>query len=596
MKLKKLWKVVIKEMDISRLGRWMFYSVLIGIVGGLGAIIFSYLLGNSTKFFSGYLAGYVPPAPAGEFIEGMPANAHPYWWLFLIPALGGLIAGIIVYVWAPEAEGHGTDAVIDSFHRLRGRIRKRVPIIKTIASVITIGSGGSAGREGPIAQIGAGFGSFLASRLKLTDRDKRLMVIAGTAAGIGSIFRSPLGGALFAAEVLYRDPEFESEGIIPAIISSIVGYSVFATFSGFTTIFNTPQFHFEHPIELIFYALLGFLCAIIGIFYIKFFYWLRNVFRALPFPNHFKPALGGLLLGVLALFIPYVWGGGYGWIQLAIYGKLGIGLMLTIAIAKIFATSFTISSGGSGGVFAPSLMIGAMIGGAFGQICHSFFPSIVSQPAAFVLVGMGGFFAGVAKVPIASLIMVCEMAGSYGLLAPLMLVSAISYLLIPRSLSIYESQVDNRIDSPAHRGDFIIDVLEQLKVKDALTSEGEIIAVPEDMPLRRILNVVTETTHSYFPLLDKNGDFKGIIPMDSIRSVLLEEGVLDLVIASDLAITNIETVTLEEDLNTVMKKIAMNNIGNIPVLKDGTRKVIGMLSGRELLVAYDKKILKEKSY
>ena len=559
-------------------------------------IIFSYLLGNSTKFFSGYLAGYVPPAPAGEFIEGMPANSHPYWWLFLIPALGGLIAGIIVYVWAPEAEGHGTDAVIDSFHRLRGKIRKRVPIIKTIASVITIGSGGSAGREGPIAQIGAGFGSFLASRLKLTDRDKRLMVIAGTAAGIGSIFRSPLGGALFAAEVLYRDPEFESEGIIPAIIASIVGYSVFATFSGFTTIFNTPQFHFEHPIELIFYALLGFLCAIIGVFYIKFFYWLRNVFRALPFPNHFKPALGGLLLGILALFIPYVWGGGYGWIQLAIYGKLGIGLMVTIAIAKIFATSFTISSGGSGGVFAPSLMIGAMIGGAFGQICHSFFPSIVSQPAAFVLVGMGGFFAGVAKVPIASLIMVCEMAGSYGLLAPLMLVSAISYLLIPRSLSIYESQVDNRIDSPAHRGDFIIDILEQLKVKDALTSKNKIIAIPEGTPLRHILNVVTETTHSYFPLLDKNGDFKGIIPMDSIRSVLLEEGVLDLVIASDLAITNIETATLEEDLNSVMKKIAINNIGNIPVLKDGTRKVIGMLSGRELLVAYDKKILKEKSY
>jgi len=597
MKLNKLFDPIIKDLNIIILSRWLLYSVLIGIVGGMGAIVFSSLLGNSTKLFSEYLGGYVPPAPAGEIAEGMSANSHPYWWLFLIPALGGLIAGIIVYVWAPEAEGHGTDAVIDSFHRLRGRIRKRVPIIKTIASVITIGSGGSAGREGPIAQIGAGFGSFLASTLKLTVRDKRLMVIAGTAAGIGSIFRSPLGGALFATEVAYRDPEFESEGIIPAIISSIVGYSVFATFYGWRVIFDTPQFHFQQPQELFFYGILGFICAIVGIFYIKFFYWLRNIFRTLPFPNHFKPALGGLMLGIVALFIPHIWGGGYGWVQLAIYGKLGIGLMVTIALAKIVATSFTISSGGSGGVFAPSLMIGAMIGGAFGQICHTFFPNIVTQPNAFVLVGMGGFFAGVAKVPIASLIMVCEMAGSYGLLAPLMLVSAIGYLLIPRSLSIYESQVDNRVDSPAHRGDFFIDVLEQLKVKNALIEKKEVVVIPENMPLRYILDLVTKTTYSYFPVVDNSEDIIGIIPMGSIRRVLLEEGVLDIIIASDLAITAIETVTMDEDLNSVLRKLTLSNFGTIPVVQDSSsRKVIAMLSRRELLMAYDKEIQKVRSH
>lgn len=597
MKINRIWNVVVRELNFQILGRWLLFSVLIGIVGGLGAVVFSYLLGNSSKLFSGYLAGYVPPAPAGEITEGIPVNSHPYWWLFLIPALGGLIAGVIVYVWAPEAEGHGTDAVIDSFHRLRGKIRKRVPLIKTIASVITIGSGGSAGREGPIAQIGAGFGSFLASALKLTDRDKRLMVVAGTAAGIGSIFRSPLGGALFAAEVLYRDPEFESEGIIPAIISSIIGYSVFSTFHGWGEIFDTPRFHFQHPTELLFYIVLGFICAIVGIFYIKFFYWLRNVFRTLPLPNHFKPALGGLMLGLLAMFIPHIWGGGYGWVQLAIYGKLGVGLMLTIALAKIIATSFTISSGGSGGVFAPSLMIGAMIGGAFGQICYNFFPSIISEPNAFVLVGMGGFFAGVAKVPIASLIMVCEMASSYGLLAPLMLVSVIAYLLIPRSLSIYENQIDNRVDSPAHRGDFIIDILEQLKVKDALTTKNEIVTIPENMPLRRILNLVTETTYSYFPVVNEKGDIKGVISMDSIRSVLLEEGVLDVIIADDLVMTNIETATLDEDLNSALRKFTISNVGTIPIVEDdNSLKVIGMLSRRELLFAYDKKIQEVRSY
>jgi CIC family chloride channel protein len=422
------------------------------------------------------------------------------------------------------------------------------------------------------------------------------MLIAGAAAGIGSIFRSPLGGALFAVEVMYREPEFESEGVIPAIISSIVGYSVFASFHGWTSIFETPPFAFQKPTELFFYAALGLICAIIGIFYIKFFYWLHKIFKYLSIPNHFKPALGGLLLGILAIFIPQVWGGGYGWIQLAIFGKLGIGLMISIALAKIVATSFTISSGGSGGVFAPSLMIGAMIGGAFGQISYTLFPTIISEPATFVLVGMGGFFAGVAKVPIASLIMVCEMGRSYGLLAPLMMVSAIAYLIIPRSLSIYQNQVENRVDSPAHRGDFIIDILEQLKVKDALTAKNEVLTIDEKMPLRQILNLVTETTYSYFPVLNEDGEFKGIIPMDSIRSILLEEGVLDLINASDLAITTILTVSLDEDLNSVLKKLTINNMNIIPVVEnDNPRKVIAMLSRGELLTAYDKEIKKVRS-
>ena len=265
--------------------------------------------------------------------------------------------------------------------------------------------------------------------------------------------------------------------------------------------------------------------------------------------------------------------------------------MVTIALAKILATSFTISSGGSGGVFAPSLMIGAMLGGAFGKIVNLYFPNIVSDPATFVLVGMGGFFAGVAKVPIASLIMVCEMAGSYGLLAPLMLTSVIAYLIIPRSVSIYENQVESRIDSPAHRGDFIIDILEQLKVRDALTENGAIISIPEKMPLRQILKIVTETTHSYFPILDEKGDFKGMLSMDSIRSILLEEGVLDIIIASDLAITDVLAATLDEDLNSVLRKFTINKMGIIPVVEDGNNsKVIGILSRGELMAAYDREI------
>ena len=213
---------LIHELDIKTIGKWFIYSTMIGIIAGLGSSLFYYMLESGTNLFLNYMADYHPPLPGGESGDSVAyIKTSPNWILGILPTVGGLIAGIIVYKWAPEAGGHGTDAVIDSFHRLRGIVRKRVPVVKSIASAITIGTGGSAGREGPVAQIGAGFGSYLASLLKLSDRERRLMVIAGAGGGVGSMFRAPLGGALFATEVLYREPEFEFEGIIPAIISPI---------------------------------------------------------------------------------------------------------------------------------------------------------------------------------------------------------------------------------------------------------------------------------------------------------------------------------------------------------------------------------------
>ena len=336
-----------------------------------------------------------------------------------IPALGGLISGLIVFNFAPEAEGHGTDAMIDSFHRKKGVIRRRVPLIKTIASAITIGSGGSAGKEGPIAQIGAGFGSFLASVLKVSDRERRIMLLAGAAGGIGAIFKAPLGAALFATEVLYRKEDFEFEAIIPCTLSSIVAFMVFTFHDGNATVFHIPAFSLATPGQLPFYAVLGVLCALVAFPYIKFFYGSRDrFFRRLNIPKSIKPAIGGLMVGIIALFLPEVLGGGYPWMQSAIDGHLAIRLMAVLIVAKIAATSFTISSGGSGGVFAPSLFIGSMLGGAFGNLCQRFFPHIITEPGAFVLVGMGGFFAGVAKVPIAALIMVAEMTGGYSSYRP----------------------------------------------------------------------------------------------------------------------------------------------------------------------------------
>ena len=259
---------------IKRIGRGTLIGILIGVVSGLGAILFNFLLKTGTHFFMQDLPGFVlPTSVTVHHFLGVPLSR---WVMILIPALGGLISGLLVFSFAPEAEGHGTDAMIDSFHRKKGIIRKRVPLIKTIASAITIGSGGSAGKEGPIAQIGAGFGSFLASLLKVSDKERRIMLLAGAAGGMGAIFKAPLGSALFVTEVLYRREAFEFEALIPCILSSIVGFMIFTFHDGDATIFHIPQLSLATPAQLPFYAVLGMLCAVVGFPYVWFFYGARR--------------------------------------------------------------------------------------------------------------------------------------------------------------------------------------------------------------------------------------------------------------------------------------------------------------------------------
>lgn len=597
--LKKSITSYIDRLAIKHIGRWLTYSIIIGIVGGIGALVFTHLLNFVTSIFLNQLVGYYPPLPgieaSGSLVQTAPARR---WLLFIIPAFGGLISGLLVYGFAPEAEGHGTDAVIESFHRLRGMIRFRVPFIKIVASAMTIGTGGSAGREGPVAQIGAGFASYLARALGLSDRDRRILVLAGVGAGIGSIFRAPLGGALFAAEVLYREPEFEYEALIPSFISSIVGYSVYCSLLGgkWGAIFDTTKqaFTFRDPWILGFYAVLGVFLALAGTVYVKVFYGLRDkLFRPLRISNCFKPALGGLVVGLIALVFPPVLGMGYGWIQQAIEGSLALRFMLALGLAKILVTSLTIGSGGSGGVFAPSIVIGGLLGGAFGQICAHFFPDIVTQPTAFVLVGMAGFFAGAAKVPIAALIMVSEMTIGYALLVPIMLVVAITYLAISSRFTIYEKQVAARVDSPAHQGDFVVDVLEMMKVSDIIDRKEKIPLIPATMHLDDILKLVTETKRSSFPVVEQEGKLLGIISLDDIRGVFLEEDLGTLVIAKDIAVMNIDVIHPHDDLNVALKKIIAANYDELPVVDDVEEgKIIGMLARRDLILAYNEQMKK----
>ena len=595
--VKRNWGVI-ADTGRARVG---LCSVLVGVVSGLGAVAFTHLLKFMYVFVLGGLLHFHAP-PTGEESARAVSYPGPGWLLVLIPTIGGLISGLIVFSLAPEAEGHGTDALIRAFHRNAGRIRARVPLIKGISSIITIGTGGSAGQEGPIAQIGAGFGSNLAGMLKLTTHERRLLMMAGASGGIGAIFRAPLGGAIFGMEVLYSTSATESDALLPCLISSITAYTTFALFITPKPIFIIPPLAFRGLHELPFFAALALLCAIVGFIYIKTFYGMRDyVFHKIPVPRHVKPAIGGFLVGLLALRFPQLLSGGYGWVQWGAIGEppnltvdgdspfsphMHMNTLLLLALLKIVATSLTISSGGSGGVFGPSIFIGGMLGGAFGRMLERIFHGTGIEPSAFVLVGMGGFFAGVSKTPLTSMVMVCEMSGSYSLLVPLMFVCAV-HMALSRPWTIYEEQVPSPIDSPAHQGDFIVDLLERIHVSETTVRSTGLEIVAENAPFARLVERVAGSTETLFPVVDEQGRLTGIFSLRDLRPALLGAEWGPLVLATDLATRPVISVTPDDDLHTALRRMTVLNSDEIPVVRrDDSASLIGLLSRRDLVSAY----------
>jgi CIC family chloride channel protein len=570
--------------------RWPLLSIVVGIVAGCGAILFEELLRHGLYYFLYIPVGFFEPARGSDQALVSMLAARRSWLYLIIPALGGLVSSILVFLIAPEAEGDGTDAMIEAFHHKGGYVRKRVPFVKIVASAITIASGGSAGKEGPISQIGAGFGSILASILKLKPGARRILVLAGAAGGLGAIFHAPLGAALFAPEVLYRETEFEFEAILPCIVSSIVASSIFDQWYGRTALFFPGPVNFEVR-ELLPYTLFGVVCAVVGYFYVKVFYGTRDhFFQRLKIPRVLKPALGGLLLGVIAaVHFPQILDGGYGWIQMAMEGKIFWGLLLVLAFMKIFGTSLTLTSGGSGGIFGPSVFMGAMLGGAFGFLGHQVAPGWIINPSSFVVVGIGGFFGGVAKVPIAAIIMACEMCGSYTLLVPLMLVTATSFLLL-RNTGLYEKQISSRLASPAHMGEFARGLLEDMHVHEAM-NERPITLVPETMPFDLLVQLVTNSQDAHFPVINAEGKLTGILSINDVREFLFEESLAKVVLARDVATPDVVEVFTHESLQSALDKMAGLNVDELPVAReDNPEKIIGMISKRDIISHYHERM------
>lgn len=604
---------VVRRFELHSTGKWFLLSASIGLVAGIGAIVFHWLSQIVQLISVSYFAGYNPADASGE--HAMFAHSVQDflpWMIVVVMAVGGLISGLIVYTFAPEAEGHGTDAAIDSFHNKRGEIRTRIPFIKTLASAITIGTGGSGGREGPIAQIGAGFGAFLGTKLKLSARDRRIMLAAGMGAGVGAIFRAPLAGALFAGEILYRDADLEADVIVPSAVSSTVAYSVYCLSLPpelrFSPLFGDQlQFTSGSPLELLPYTALAFVLVTVGVLYIKTFYGVHRLFKKLPGPPHIRPAIGAALAGAVGVALFYVFGNdmnvlavlgtGYGTLQETLdpAGGLGIKILIAIALTKILTTSLTISSGGSGGVFGPSMVIGGCLGAAVGQIFHEWLPDIVPQPQAFAIVGMAGFFAGCARAPFSTILMVSEMTGDYKLLLPTMWVSTICFLL-GRRWTLYEKQVPTRLDSPAHRGDFLVDVLEGIDVSDVYQKNRKIRTVHEGTSLDDIVHLLAKTPYQrYFPVVDSKDRMVGIFSAEDVRSYLYDDTIWSIANARDVMVSNLVTVNPEDDLNTALTRFTALNIDELPVVdRDEPTRLLGMIRRKETISAYNRRLVEHK--
>jgi len=458
--------------------RLVGYCLLVGILGAFAALLFDaavdlcrhYLLSGVGRYPWPEVGSLQPAIPRGSWTSRL--------WIPVSTTLGGLLSGLLVYGFAPEAEGEGADLAIHAYHEQQVAVRKRLPFVKTIASAVTIGSGGSAGREGPTAQITASLGALLAQALKLRGEERRIVLLASMSAGLAAIFRAPLGMAIYSVEILYSDMVFESEALIYTVISSVTAYAIHGFFVGWRPVFLIPPgLAFDSPLTLLGFAALGVAAGVFGAILPTVFYSVRALFRRLPGPPHWKPALGGLLVGLLGIAVPEILGPGYGWVELTMAGRLSLGLVALALLCKAPAMALTIGSGGSGGTFGPTVTMGGLLGGAVGLSLAALFPDLGIVPAAFVVVGMAAVFAGAARVPIATLIMVPEMTGGYGLIVPAMLANMLSFM-VQRSLTagrrhptLYESQVPAREDSAVHRGLFVRRALEIIEGGEVDSSE-----------------------------------------------------------------------------------------------------------------------------
>jgi len=584
-----LWRRMLRRYTRGGLARWLAIGVVAGLLSGLLAVLFYLGLESLKHLLQVRLAGISLPTPAGESLFHGPTGPFRPWLIPVFLGLVGLVTGYLITKFIPDSLAgvtDGTDATIKAFHRSAGLIRPLTPLLKGATAILTIAAGGSAGQEGPISQLGAGVGSLLAQKLHLTARERRILLLAGAAGGLGAIFRAPLGGAITAVEVIYSE-DFEAEALLPSIVSSVVAYTLFTFFFGTEAIIQTPDYGFQNVWELPFYLALAVVVALAARLFIHtFFFFKRTIFATIQarYGVIASMVVGGLAMGSLGVAFPQLIGGGYGWIEQAVNGHLGLLFLFGLFLGKILATSLTIGSGLSGGMFAPALFIGGTAGAMVGQAGHLLRPDIVTQPGGYTMVGMAAFFAGVAHAPVGPLIMTCEITQGYGLLAPLMLCSAVALVLCDK-VHLYENQVDNKFASPAHVSDATNNILEGVPVSAAFTP-GRVVTLEEGVTLRGLADIISGTNALVFPVKNPEGKLTGLLSLQDARCVLFEDCLGDLVVVRELMRPAV-TVNPDMSLYDAMMRFIETDLSQLPVVEhDSPDTVLGLLNRQHVFKAY----------
>ena len=568
-------------LDKARLTEHTFMiiiAIIIGVIAGYAAVGIRFMI---EKFSHLSFPG------EGNVLENIMSN--PWYIVVLVPAIGGLIVGPLIYFFAPEAKGHGVPEVMQAILLKGGRIRPRVALVKALASAITIGTGGSVGREGPIIQIGSSIGSTVGQFFKIPSKKLKTLVGCGAAAGIAAAFNAPIAGALFAVEIILMD--FAVAQFSPIVISSVMATVISHSFEGNLAAFNVPAYEYASPYELGFYFVLGALSGIASYLFIKVLYFSEDFFdNKFNFPEYLKPVIGGLGIGIMALVFPQVMGVGYDSINSALHGDMIWHIALALVFLKIFATSLTLGSGGSGGIFAPSLFMGAMLGFFFGNLANHFFPDITAGPGAYALVAMGGLVAGTTRAPITAIIIVFELTYDYEIILPLMITAIVSTILssyLARE-SIYTLKLLLRGINLKEGAE--TNVMESIPVEDVYHKDFEVIDVSDNFT--KVVNFVLSRKDSEYPVVDSGGRVIGIISINDLKDFLFERDSLStLLIAGDLINADFESLLLDDNCYAAIEKMNKYQLEGLPVVDDlSSKKIIGMIWRKEIQDAYQKEI------
>lgn len=575
---------IVKVVDRLKMAEHTFMVILavfVGLITGYGALGLRYLIHLIQVASTQHLAYTL------SMVDHL-----PWYQKLLMPAIGGLLVGPIVTFLSKEVKGHGVPEVMESIMLRNGMIRPRVVFAKIVASSICIGSGGSSGREGPIVQIGSAIGSTIGQWFQLPPEKLRTLVAAGAAGGIAAAFNAPVAGALFAIEIIFGD--FGVMQFSPIVIASVTATVVSRHYLGDFPAFIVAKYTLVSPWELIFYAGMGLVAGGAGLFFIKLLYALEDFFDGWKFPNYIKPAIGGLIVGGMGIVFPAIYGVGYEGINEALVGHISWDVLLTLMMLKIVATSFTLGSGGSGGIFAPSLFIGAMIGGAVGTLVHQFFPTITASSGAYSMVGMGAFVGAVTHAPITSIIIIFEMTNEYTVILPLMIATiiAVTFTTKMQPESIYTLKLVKRGIQFSKGKE--INVLKALKVEDAYNRDCERLS--PNTPFKDIISTIMDSDHEIFCVVDDKDRFLGYVTEKSIRTVMDDPMSLsNIIVAYDLIETNPRYITPDTNLDTVMNVFGKSGVGELPVVdSQKSDQLLGYLTRQSIIDEYNKELARRE--